>query len=64
VVTETNLIVSGRMVLQGREMRAGDIFVLAPYEVADPTFLEDCQIVCVKVPGDAGNDKVVFTRQP
>ena len=59
VVTEINLLVRGKMRLQGRELNAGDIFTLVPYEVADPVFLEDCEIVCVKMPS-AGNDKVEY----
>ncbi len=63
-VTEINLITKGVMELQGQLMSEGDIFVLEPYEVADPLFVTDCQIVCVKLPGNAGNDKIVFKTQP
>jgi hypothetical protein len=55
-ITEVNLLVRGRMIMQGREMFAGDVFVVKPFEIADPKFLEDCEIVCVKHPGIA-NDK-------
>jgi len=58
-ITEINLLVSGRMVLQGKELVKGDIFILNPYEVADPNFLEDCEIVCVKIPG-IKNDKIIM----
>lgn len=57
--TEINLVVRGWMTLQGRELNAGDIFVLAPYEIADPVFHTDCEIVCVKTPS-VPDDKVVF----
>lgn len=60
-VTEVNLLVRGTMVLQDRELTAGDIFVLSPYEIADPVFLETCEIVCVKLPSFP-NDKVVFQK--
>lgn len=56
-VTEINLLIRGKMVLQGKELLSGDIFVLDPYEIADPEFLEDCEIVCVK--SKSINDKVV-----
>ncbi len=59
VCTEVNYLVRGRMTLQGRELAAGDIFTLEPYEIADPVFLEDCEIVCVKTPS-APEDKVEF----
>lgn len=56
--TEINLLVRGQMVLQGKELNTGDIFTLLPYEIADPIFITDCEIVCVKVPS-VKNDKVV-----
>ena len=55
IATEINLVVSGRMLLQGELLTAGDIFILEPNEVADPTFYEDCSIVCVKVPSAIGD---------
>jgi hypothetical protein len=54
-VKEINLLVSGSMIIQGKQLHAGDIFVLEPYEVTDPEFLEPCGIVCVKFPSQ--NDK-------
>jgi len=59
-VTEINLITEGKMILQDKELKGGDIFVLAPYEIADPVFLTDCSIVCVKLPS-SGDDKVTFS---
>ena len=50
-------MVRGEMILQGKRLVAGDIFTLNPYEIADPEFLEDCEIVCVKLPGIT-NDKI------
>lgn len=58
-VTEINLLVRGKMKMQGKELNSGDIFTLNPYEVADPEFLEDCEIVCVKIPG-IRNDKIII----
>jgi mannose-6-phosphate isomerase-like protein (cupin superfamily) len=55
-VTEVNLIISGEMIIQGRHLKAGDIFELAPYEVTNPEFLTPCGIVCVKFP--SVNDKI------
>lgn len=59
---EINLLVRGTMKLQGRDLVPGDIFVLEPMEIADPTFLQDCEIVCIKVPNFT-NDKVVVKRE-
>lgn len=61
-VTEINLLTSGKMIMQGKELNSGDIFIMKPYEIADPVFLEDCHIVCVKVPGIT-NDKVVVKNE-
>jgi hypothetical protein len=54
-VTEINLITAGRMRIQDQELAAGDIFILYPWEVTHPTFLEPTSIICVKVP--SANDK-------
>jgi len=56
-VTEVNLIIRGKMIIQGKTLTKDDIFVIEPYEIADPVFLEDTEIVCVKTPSI--NDKVV-----
>jgi hypothetical protein len=59
-VTEINLLVRGTMILQNTRLEAGDIFILEPFEIADPEFLEDCEIVCVKTPSK--NDKISVKR--
>lgn len=58
-VTEVNLLVRGKMKIREKLLDSGDIFILHPFEIADPEFLEDCEIVCVKLPGIA-NDKIVL----
>ena len=55
-VTEINLLVRGTMILQGKTLVAGDIFTLEPYEIADPVFTTECEIVCVKT--KSINDKI------
>ena len=54
--TEINLLIEGHMIMQGEELNSGDIFIVHPYELSDPEFLEDCKIVCIKTPGTL-NDK-------
>ena len=61
-VTEVNLLVRGKMILHKKELGPGDIFTLEPFEVADPEFLEDCEIVCVKLPG-IQNDKMSLKKK-
>lgn len=55
-VREINLITSGKMIIQGKTLTTGDIFILEPWEITNPEFLEDTGIVCVKTP--SLNDKV------
>lgn len=47
---EYNVLISGKMVVQEKELNSGDVFVFGKGEIADPVFLEDCTVVCVKVP--------------
>jgi hypothetical protein len=58
-VTEINLLIFGTMKIQNKLLTSGDIFILEPYEIADPEFIEDCSIVCIKYPGITG-DKVII----
>lgn len=57
-VTEINYLIRGKMLIQNTTLIAGDIFVLNPGEIADPNFLEDCELIVVKVPSIPG-DKVI-----
>jgi len=63
VATEINLLVRGQMLLQGVTLKQGDVFVVRPGEVADPVFLEDCEVVVVKVPSCPGDKYVVETPE-
>jgi mannose-6-phosphate isomerase-like protein (cupin superfamily) len=58
---EINLIIRGSMTIQGKILSSGDIFILEPMEIADPEFIEDCEIVCIKSP-NITNDKIVIKR--
>jgi len=53
---EINYLIRGKMCIQGKILEQGDIFMLYPWEVADPVFIEDCEVVVVKVPS-VPNDK-------
>jgi len=61
IVTEINVVVRGKMILQGKELKTGDVFILEPYEIADPEFLEDTEIICVKTP--SVNDKISVIKK-
>lgn len=62
IATEYNLITKGKMQIQGRILSSGDIFVLYPYEIADPVYLEDTEIVCIKVPSVPDDKHEVIIR--
>lgn len=47
---EYNVLIQGKMIVGGKELSSGDVFVFEKGEIADPVFLEDCTVVCVKVP--------------
>jgi len=48
--TEINLLIKGSMTIQNQHLTSGDIFILDPEEIADPVFLEDCEVLCIKTP--------------
>lgn len=50
LATEINYLVEGKMTIQDKELKSGDIFILHPYEVANPIFIEDCILVIIKTP--------------
>ena len=52
---EINVLVSGKMILNGEELTPGNIFLIEKNEIAEPEFLEDCTIVCVKSPSIPGD---------
>ena len=59
VATEINYLVRGEMILSGTSLKEGDIFILHPEEIADPEFLTDCEIVCVKTSSVKGDKYIV-----
>jgi hypothetical protein len=44
------------MTIGDTELNRGDIFIFEQYDIADPVFLEDCELIVVKVPS-IKNDK-------
>lgn len=65
--TEYNLLLHGKMVMtNGKQIRGkhriltpGDIFWVEPGEITKPVFLEDCEVMVVKVPSIPSDKKVV-----
>ena len=59
IATEYTLIISGRVKMNNKEYKEGDIIIMEPYETTDFECLEDNTInVVVKLPG-ANNDKYI-----
>jgi quercetin dioxygenase-like cupin family protein len=52
---EINYLIRGKMRIQGQLLTRGDIFTIFPYEIADPEFLEDCELIVVKLPSVIGD---------
>jgi quercetin dioxygenase-like cupin family protein len=50
IATEYNLLISGEMTIHNEKLIPGDIFIIEPDEVVDPTFQEDSVVVCIKIP--------------
>jgi hypothetical protein len=61
ICKEINLLIRGEMTIQNTYLKQGDIFVLEPFEIADPVFLIDCEIICVKIP--SANDKISIIKK-
>ena len=55
IATEINYMISGVMNLSGREINKGDVFVIHPGESVKPEYLEDCEIIIVKIPSVPGD---------
>lgn len=53
--TEINYLVDGKMIIQNKQLNKGDIFILHPFEIADPIFLEDCTVLIIKTPSKPGD---------
>ena len=47
---EYNVLIEGAMRVQNTNIQPGEIFVFDKGEIADPIFLDDCRILCIKVP--------------
>ena len=55
VATEYNVLLEGSMRISGQVIEPGDIFWFEPGDIADPEFLEDCKVLCVKRPSIIGD---------
>jgi len=58
-INEINLLIKGKMLINDIEINEGDIFIIEPFYVSKPTFLEDCELVIVKTPSIIGDKKII-----
>ena len=57
--TEINYLIRGKMRIQNTLIFPGDIFVLNAFEIADPEFLEDCELIVVKTSSVIGDKHAI-----
>jgi hypothetical protein len=55
IATETTVLLRGKMRIMGQILESGDIFIIYPNEIADPEFLEDCEVIIIKFPSVIGD---------
>lgn len=55
IATEYNYIVSGRLIASGKNLGNGDIFVYEPNDISNVSFLEDTNIIIIKMPSIPGD---------
>jgi hypothetical protein len=56
---EYNVLIRGSMKLNNEILAQGDIFIIKRGMLVKPTFLEDCEILCIKVPS-IPSDKICY----
>ena len=52
------MVTKGKIKIKDIVFSSGDIFVIYPKEVADPIFLENSEVVIIKIPSHV-NDKYI-----
>jgi quercetin dioxygenase-like cupin family protein len=52
---EYNVLVKGKMTVNGTELNTGDVFIIKKNEVSEPKFLEDCTVLVIKIPSIIGD---------
>jgi dTDP-glucose pyrophosphorylase len=58
-LTEINLLIEGKMILNDIEINKNEIFVINKKDIACPIFLEDCRIICIKIPQILGDKHII-----
>lgn len=61
--TEINYLIKGKIKIQDKVVVSGEIFIFPPYEIADPEFLEDCELIIVKTPSNKKDKYVINIKK-
>lgn len=56
---EINILIKGKMIINNLTYNTNDIFIINPNVISCPIFLEDCEIICIKIPSSK-NDKYII----
>jgi len=57
--TEITWLIKGKIKIQNKILKTGDIFIIHPWEIVNPEFLEDSEVLIIKTPSNT-NDKFVI----
>jgi mannose-6-phosphate isomerase-like protein (cupin superfamily) len=57
--TEINILLSGKMVINNKELKAGHVFIFDKNIIACPIFLDNCKIICIKIPSVPGDKMII-----
>jgi len=60
LATEYNVLIKGKMRVNGIAIYEGEVFTIEKDEAAKPEFLEDCLVLVVKVPSVIGDKHEVI----
>lgn len=59
IACEINVLMKGRMIIHLNDhsvnLNPGDIFKINPGEIVKPEFLEDCELIVIKIPSVIGD---------
>lgn len=59
IIKEYNYMIKGRAIVSGIEMTTGAIFLYDPGDIADIQFLEDTDLIVIKVPSIPDDKELV-----
>ena len=59
LATEINILVKGKMIINNITYNQNDIFIIHNNIISCPIFLQDCEIICIKMPS-IPNDKYII----